>query len=319
MSATNTNQQIPRTATEAVQGLDLSGKVFLVTGAYAGLGAATTKALLSAGGKVIVAGRNLKSQQDFINALTTSRQGLDPSLIDGSHPIDLGSLASVRDFAHDVKTRYERIDCLINNAGIMNTPFGLTKDGFEIQMGTNVIGHFLLAKMLADITRRQVWLSSEGHALIGSPPGNHDIRTAPRVDLDAITNVNEQTYDGWHRYQQSKLGDILLAKQFPIEYGHLKACAVHPGVVMTNLSRHISLWNRLKFMFAFLSGSVRAATPEQGARTQTLCAVIPEEAMVSGAYYADGSISEEAESAKRMDDAKKLYDYCDEVTRPFQA
>ena len=200
----------------------------------------------------------------------------------------------------------------------MNTPSGVTKDGFEIQMGTNVIGHFLLAKILAEITKRQVWLSSGGHALIGSPPGNHDYTLAPRIDLDIIRKVDNQTYDGWQRYQQSKLGDILLSKQFPIEYKHLKSCAINPGVVRTNLGRHISIWSLLKFVIAGFSGGQQVVSPEQGARTQTLCAVMPDDELVNGAYYTNCTVSEEALCAKNMDDAKKLYDYCDEVTKPFQ-
>ena len=200
----------------------------------------------------------------------------------------------------------------------MNTPYGVTKDGFEIQMGINVIGHFLLAKILADITKRQVWLSSAAHTLIGTPPGNHDNAKAPRINLNAITEVDESTYDGWQRYQQSKLGDILLAKQFAVEYPHLKACAVHPGVVRTNLARNNSFWQLLKFLVAFVVGSARLSAPDEGARTQTYCAVMPEDELVNGAYYADAAVSEEAVAAKNMDDAKALFDYCDEVTRPFQ-
>lgn len=320
MNGNKANSETPRTAFEAVQGIDLSGKVFLVTGAYSGLGAVTTKALLTAGATVIVAGRNLKSQADFVSELTASGSdsGFDADLVDGSHTVDLGRLASVRDFAKYVRTNYDRIHCLINNAGIMNTPYSVTKDGFEIQMGTNVIGHFLLAKILADITKRQVWLSSAGHKLIGTPPGNHDNARAPRIDLSAITEVDVRTYDGWKRYQQSKLGDILLAKQFPVEYPHLQACAVHPGIVRTNLSRHNSIWQLLKYLVAFVFGSQRLSTPDEGARTQTYCAVMPEDEFVNGAYYADAAVSEEAEAARNMDDAKALYDYCDEVTRPFQ-
>ncbi len=311
-----------RTALEVVEGLDLSGKCFVITGAYSGLGAATTKALLTAGAKVIVVRRNPKSQEDFVNELTTSKHDngpvFDASLIDATHTMDLGSLASVRDFANYVKTTYDSIDCLINNAGVMNTPAGVTKDGFEIQMGTNVIGHFLLAKILAEITKRQVWLSSSGHALNGSPPGNHDYTLAPRINLDVILEVDKQSYDGWKRYQQSKLGDILLSKQFPVEYNHLKSCAVHPGVVRTNLSRHISIWSLLKFMVAGFSGGQQIVSPEQGARTQILCAVMPDNELVSGAYYANCAVSEEALCAKNMDDAKKLYDYCDKATKVFQ-
>lgn len=99
-------------------------------------------------------------------------------------------------------------------------------------------------RALVENTRRQVWLSSEAHARVGSPPGNHDRRLATCIDLDAITEVDEATYDGWARYQRSKLGDILLAKHFPVEYDHLKAWAVQPGIVLTNLARHLSSCRR---------------------------------------------------------------------------
>jgi NAD(P)-dependent dehydrogenase (short-subunit alcohol dehydrogenase family) len=95
-------QNGPETALEAVEGLDLSGKVFLVSGAYSGLGAATTKALLTAGANVIVAGRNPKSQQDFATALI-SKHGFDAKRIDATDKLDLGSLASVRDTAARIR------------------------------------------------------------------------------------------------------------------------------------------------------------------------------------------------------------------------
>lgn len=315
MTERMSSKALPETARDAVSGLDLSGKVFLVTGAYSGLGAETTKALLSAGATVMVAGRNAQSQADFAETLAEK-----PGRVDAEKTLDLGSLASVREFADHVLTRYQAIDCLINNAGVMNTPPGRTVDGFEVQMGTNVIGHFLLAKLLAPRTKRQVWLSSAGHLLIGDPPGDvHDHVKAPRIELDAIEKVDEKKYDSWHRYQQSKLGDILLAKQFPLEFDHLESCAVHPGVVRTNLSRHMSKWTMVKYVWAAITGrGAKLLTPERGARTQTLCAVMPSDAFVQGAYYADCLVAQEAESARNMEDAKRLFDYCDKATRPFQ-
>ena len=305
----------PQTAREAVEGLDLTGAVFVVTGAYSGLGAETTRALFHAGATVVVAGRNASSQRAFVEQLAS----IDPQRIDGTRTLDLASLASVRDFARHVRETHENIACLINNAGLMNTPYGLTEDGFEIQMGTNVIGHFLLAKLLAETTARQVWLSSAAHELTGPPPGNHDPRQAPRIDLEAITRVDEQSYDGWERYQQSKLGDILLAKQFPLEFDHLTACAVHPGIVMTNIGRNLSIRSRLKYGVAALRGAGWPVSPERGARTQTLCAVMPGDELVTGAYYADGMVAEEALAARNMEDAKSLFDYCDAVTRSLQS
>lgn len=307
-----TRTTLPATATEAVEGLDLSDKVFVVTGGYSGLGAATSKALASTGATVVLAGRNKASQSKFASEVTAA---LPSASIDADEVVDLGDLSSVVAFGHHIRSRYDRIDCLMNNAGVMNTPPGLTKDGFEIQFGTNVVGHFLLARLLVDQTDRQVWLSSSGHSLIGDPPGNHDLAKAPRISIDATRAVNPDTYDSWRRYQQSKLGAILLAKQFAIEHPHLKTCAVHPGVVRTNLGRHMSIWLMMRYVTASLFGRTQAMVgPDAGARTQTLCAVMPSDTLENGAYYADCVPSTPADAAQNMQDAKRLYDFCEEVT-----
>ncbi len=312
----------PATAAEAVANRDLTGKVFVVTGAYSGLGAATSKALASAGATLVLAGRSQRSQAEFSAKLQSELAGEGDSdvafRIDASRAVDLGDLASVAAFARYVRSRYETIDCLINNAGVMNTPPGQTTDGFEIQMGTNVIGHHLLARSLVDQTLRQVWLSSTGHSLIGDPPGNHDLENAPRIDIDAIRTMDPKNYDSWRRYQQSKLGPILLAKQFAREHARLVTCAVHPGVVKTKLARHMSAWLMVRYLIAGLRGqSQRLVSPEQGARTQTLCATMPASELQNGAYYADCAVATPAVAAQNEADAKRLYDFCEAVTSEF--
>ena len=312
------SNSMPATASDAVIGLDLSGKVFVITGGYSGLGAATSTALASAGATVVLAGRNRASQADFAREMQSSSPG-KPASVDADNVVDLGDLTSVEAFASHLCVRYEHIDCLINNAGVMNTPPGTTKDGFEIQFGTNVIGHHLLSRSLVDRASRQIWLSSSGHALIGDPPGNHDLAKAPRIDIDAIRLMDPKTYDSWRRYQQSKLGAILLAKQFAVEHPHLKTCAVHPGVVRTNLSRHMSPWLMVRYLVSGLLGrSQKIVGPDEGARTQTLCAVMPEADLQNGAYYMDCAPTQPAAAAENAEDAKRLYDYCEGVTRDFR-
>ena len=316
---------LPATAQEAVQGLDLSGQTVLVTGAYSGLGAASTRAFLSVQAKVIVAGRNATLQKEFCKVL--AQEEYPPDQIDGSHTLDLSDLASVQEFATYVKQTYPTIDVLMLNAGIMNTPYGLTKQGLEMQMGVNAVGHFLLAKILADQTKRQVWVSSRGHSLWQGPPmaSNFDNEKAPRIDIAAIDNVDKGTYDNWMRYQQSKLANILLAKQFEVQYSSsssssssLETAAIQPGFVQTNLFRHMNpMMTMIGPLMMRLQGRV-AQTPEQGARTQTMVAVLPSSKWVQGAYYGDCVLNDEAAAAKNMDDAKALYDYCDQVTREYQ-
>ncbi len=294
---------------EVADGVDLEGTVFVVTGGYSGLGAATTEALLCAGATVVVAGRNADTQANYVAGLTSrSDLRIAEHQLDGNKTLDLASLASVRQFADYVSNWYHHVDCLINNAGVMYTPPGRTADGFEIQMGTNAIGHFLLAKLLADKTSRQVWLSSKAHTRHG----------APRIDIDAIDSVDERHYSPTKRYQQSKLATILLAKQFAVEYPDLLSVSVHPGVVKTNLSRYSSpwllLWFALKNPFTVMS----MTTPDVGAATQTLVATLPKDDLENGAHYAGCKVIEEAASARNMSDAKRFFDYCDVATRSFQ-
>ncbi len=308
-----------KTAYDAVKNLDLTGKVFLVTGAYAGLGAASVKAFLKAKGKVVIVGRNKFAQEKFVEELIGNKS-LNISLeqIDSEKTMDLGDLESVSKFAKHIYQKYAQIDVLMNNAGIMRTPPGKTKDGFEIQMGTNVIGHFLLAKILAPKTKRQVWLSSAGHLLMDEYPGEHSLENAPRIDIEAIANVDAIAYHSWRRYQQSKLGNILLSKQFIQEFPGLHSYSVHPGVNQTNLSKHISLWSKLKMIPKLMTGQIKLLKPEEGASTQVYCAVAPVSALENGAYYADCQIEPSSMASKNAEDAKKLYGYCDHVTSAYQ-
>lgn len=299
-----------QTAFDIVSNLNLTGKVFLITGGYSGLGAVSTKALLMAKATVIIAGRNKDEQSKFSSELMQDKSlNIAANQFDPSHTIDLADLASVKEFAQYVKKNYPQIDCLINNAGVMNTPPGKTRDGFEIQMGINVIGHFLLSKMLVEITKRQVWLSSRGHIRFG----------APSINYDVIRQVDENNYVPRWRYQQSKLGDILLARQFAKLYPHLTAYSVHPGGVKTNLGRHMTIIQKLKMLIQHPILVLSMVEPEVGAATQVMVATAPAEQLTNGAYYADCHVEEEAESGRNMEDAKKLFDYCDQVTKIFQS
>lgn len=308
-----------KTAFEVVQNQNLQGKVFLITGGYSGLGAESAKSLLRAGATVIIVGRNAGAQQKFVTELLNDKSlKISENQIDAEKTMDLGDLESVSRFAKQIYQKYEQIDVLMLNAGIMRTPPGKTKDGFEIQMGTNVIGHFLLAKILAPKTKRQVWLSSTGHLLVDEYPGEQSLENAPQIDIEAITKVDENTYHSWRRYQQSKLGDILLSKQFIQEFPGLYSYSVHPGTNQTNLGKHISLWNKLKMIPKLMTGQIKIKKPEEGAATQVYCSVAPVSKLENGAYYADCHVEPSSKASNNSEDAKKLYDYCNIVTRAFQ-
>jgi NAD(P)-dependent dehydrogenase (short-subunit alcohol dehydrogenase family) len=154
-----------RPAIEAAKlGEDIHGKVFVVTGCYSGIGVETTKALLAVGGKVVIGGRNKDLLEEFTAQM---KKDYTEEQVD-SCVIDLEDLESVQSFAKYVLANENYKDIIvICNAGVMNAPKGLlTKSGFDSQMGVNVVGHYLLCKILADVTARQVWVSSLGHKMV---------------------------------------------------------------------------------------------------------------------------------------------------------
>lgn len=281
--------------------------------------------------RIVVGGRNPKLQDEFIAQLKLEQGGgnggggetqpdyVADAQVDGSHTVDLGDLQSVREFGEYVTATYPVIDVLICNAGVMNTPLAATKDGLEQQMGVNCVGHFLLAKLLANRTKRQVWVASYGHTLKGGP----------RIDIEALRNFtvdNNTDYDGFKAYQQSKLGNILLAKEFSNRYGPaLQAVSLHPGAVYTSLYRETGLFAAVKLSMSMipdvLSGNVAQIfpkLPQAGAATTVTCATLPSEYLVAGAYYSNCTIGVENEAARNAEDAAALFDYCDEVTKKFQ-
>lgn len=292
------------------------GKTYLVTGPYSGIGVETVRTLLQAGAsKVILGGRSQTAQSEFMETLERD-DGFDvSSRVDGSHTVDLGDLQTVRDFCYYLTATYKTIDVVICNAGVMNTPCAVTKDGIERQMGTNVVGHFLLCKSLVPITRRQVWLASYGHTLRGSK----------RIDIEALRNfkVDDKGYDGWLKYQQSKLGNILMAKEFGKRF-NIETVSLHPGTIYTNLYRSSSLFST-GMLFAsmapsWLAGNATQAFPKtasQGAATSIFCALSPR--IEQGAYYSNCAVYPESLAARNAEDAAALFDYCDEVTSQFQS
>ena len=311
------NSGFYRTALEAAEANgDQSGKVFLITGAYSGIGVETTKALLKVNGQVILAGRNAESMKTFVETL--KKDGFDEALIDGEGPVcDLSDLATVKEFCAYVKQRYTKIEVLILNAGVMMTPPGVTKQGYEIQVGTNVLGHFLMANTLLSITARQVWVSSKAHEMAGGK----------RFDFDWFQNFKCETeeekkaYDTMFAYQQSKLGNILLAKEFAKRDERngavkLETVSLHPGVIDTNLGRHLPTYAKGIFAVMGWLRIMSKKTVEQGAATTVTCATAAN--IENGAYYDDCAPARyEAGNATNEEDAIRLFDLCVELTKDF--
>ena len=210
------------TTDEVVQGLDLSGRTALVTGVSAGLGVETARALTSVGARVIGAARDLGKAKGALD-------GLDVELVE----LDLADLASVHACATSVLELAPSLDVLVNNAGVMAPPLLRTAQGFELQLGTNHLGHFLLTRLLepallAGAPSRVVNVSSRGHLRAGMDFEDPHWRT--------------RDYDKWKAYGQSKTANVLFTVELDRRWGPsgVHAYALHPGVIMTELSRHLT-------------------------------------------------------------------------------
>jgi NAD(P)-dependent dehydrogenase (short-subunit alcohol dehydrogenase family) len=280
-----------RSALQVVEGIDLSGKVCVITGASSGLGRESARALAAAGAHVILAARNRDALADAASWIATEAPGAQISTVE----LDLTALSSVRAAATAIREITPAVHVLMNNAGVMFTPFGRTRDGFELQIGTNHFGHFELTRLLipqlaAAGGARVVILSSGGHVM-----GD--------VDLDD-PHWERREYDKFVAYGASKTANILHAKEADRRLCDLgiRAYAVHPGTVATSLARYMSRedFSQLRRYAAATTaargepsdGFLDFVTPEHGAATQVWAAVSPQLAGQGALYLEDCAVSQ---------------------------
>jgi NAD(P)-dependent dehydrogenase (short-subunit alcohol dehydrogenase family) len=284
------------TALEVVDGVDLTGRVCVVTGASAGLGSESARALAKTGAHVILAARNRQALADTEAWIRADLPDAVTSVVE----LDLTSLASVRSAAQAIGAIAPAIHVLMNNAGVMFTPFGRTSDGFEMQFGTNHLGHFELTRLLAPQLvaargARIVNLSSDGHRLSD-------------VDL-GDPNWQHREYDKFAAYGASKTANILHMVELDrrLRDQLVRAYSVHPGIVATSLARHMSrddftaLTRFSPSDHAEKKVDVRRdfTMPEHGAATQVWAAVSDELADVGSVYLADCRIQDGKEGPAR--------------------
>ena len=270
------------TADDVLEGVDLAGRRVVVTGASAGLGLETTRALAAHGASVTMAARDLGKGTTAMHEVEAAVPGADLEL----RLIDLADLASVRSFAAGFLADYQRLDLLIANAGIMACPQGTTVDGFELQLGTNHLGHFLLITrllpaLIAAGRARVVLLSSAGHRF-----GD--------VDLDD-PGFERTPYDPWVAYGRAKTANVLCAVGIDERYRAqgVRAFAVHPGGIQTELGRHLtdeSLQTLMDHLAAAPTETVWKTVP-QGAATTVWAASSPELDGQGGCYLEDCHIA----------------------------
>ncbi|MEO1222271.1 MAG: SDR family NAD(P)-dependent oxidoreductase [Pseudomonadota bacterium] len=275
------------TADEVLEGKDLSGKTVLITGGSSGLGQETARAMSAKGAHVIIAARNPAQMEEAVAAIKTEVPEADLETL----TCDLASLESIKAASAQAKERFGKIDILINNAGVMACPKMQTADGFEMQFGTNHLGHFALTKHLmplveAGTDKRIVNLSSRGHHL------------AP-VDLDD-PNFERTEYHSWTSYGRSKTANILFTKGLEDRFAEkgIHSYALHPGGIQTNLGRHLTeediafLRERMESQAKENGTAAMFKSIPEGAATQVWAATAGELAGKGGVYCEDCHVAE---------------------------
>ena len=260
----------------------LKGQVYIVTGANSGAGLATMTQLVRQGAHVVAACRRVSAGEQAVRKLSGGPGSTE--VIE----IDLGSLTSVRRFTEIFLARHKRLDGLVNNAGVMNTPEGKTEDGFEIQFGTNHLGHFLLTELLLDclkasVPSRIICVSSVAH--VGTK--NH----TGEINLGDL-NYEKRPYNGVEAYIQSKLAIVLYALELAkrLEGTGVTAVSVHPGWIRSNLVKHFMPTWIQNVVMKPLSGILSMMSGEEGAQTTLHCLLDDEVPCHNGEYYSQNSI-----------------------------
>jgi NAD(P)-dependent dehydrogenase (short-subunit alcohol dehydrogenase family) len=284
---------------------DQKGRVAVVTGANSGIGFETARALAEKGARVILGCRDAEKGRDAERRIRAAVQGAHLLFL----PLDLASLASIAGFAKTVEATEPKLDILCNNAGVMMPPLGRTADGFELQFGTNHLGHFALTGRLLPLLRggtraRIVSVSSLAHYW-------------GRIDF-ADLNAERKRYNATRAYGQSKLANLLfireLARRLEAAGEPIVAAAAHPGSTSTNLQKHS---RTLAFAVAVFSQS-----PREGALPSLYAATAPD--VHGGDYFGPGRVFEmigpprparSTPASKDVAAAQRLWSVSEELTR----
>ena len=294
MSTKWTAEQIP----------DQSGRTAVVTGANSGLGLSTARELARAGAHVVLACRNLEKGEAALQEVGSGAE---------LEQLDLASLESVKAFAERFLASHDGLDLLINNAGLMAPPRGVTADGFELQFGTNVLGHFALTgRLLRALEGREdgrvVTLSSGAHKI-------------GRINFDDLQS--ERRYSRWRAYGQSKLGDLMLAleldRRLRAAGSTVRSIGAHPGYAATNLQSTAP--PALDRAVMAVSNRLLAQSGDMGALPTLYAATYP--GLEGGTYIGPDGFMEQrghpepvtpSKAARNEENARRLWDVCEELT-----
>src|SRR5262245_36281392 len=281
-----TARRFDRTSTsdQVLDGIDLGGRLVLVTGASSGLGAESARALAAHGARLVITGRDVPKTERVADAIRKSTGNSEIEV----RELHLEKPASVRAFAKAFLAEHRKLDVLLGNAGVMACPLQRTAEGWEMHFATNHLGHFLLGCLLAPALRaaapsRVVSVSSAGHTFSG-------------VVFEDI-QFERRPYDKWQAYGQSKSANVLYAVELDrrLAGAGVRAFALHPGGIVTELGRHLDAADialiRTRADERAKDGRTYWKTPEQGAATQLFAATASELAGRGGLYLEDVQVS----------------------------
>ena len=267
------------TTYDVLEGLDIKGRKVLITGGSSGLGTETAFALASKGSHVIITARDMEKGREVVEEIKKSTKNELVEL----YKLELDSLKSVREFAEYLKEKHDSLDILINNAGVMACPHSFTQDGFEMQFGTNHLGHFLLTGLLVPILTK-----GKNPRIVNVSSARHQ---ASGVDFDDLAFENRD-YDKWLSYGQAKTANILhcLGLEKRLSSKGIHAYSLHPGVIKTKLIRHLGEDDFEKINKLVIEGKLIRKNLQEGAATQIYAATAPELEGKGGLYLSDCQI-----------------------------
>jgi len=288
---------------------DLKGKIVVITGGNTGIGKNTALGLAKQNATVILGCRDQKRSLQAIEEIRTESKNNDIHFM----KLDLSDLNSIKEFVSNFKAKYDKLHILINNAGVIGV-FNreTTKDGFESQFGVNYLGHFYLTNLLMDLLKksgrsRVVTLSSAVHRI-------------GKINWDDMM-FEKSYYNQWISYAQSKLALVLFTKElqrkFDEENVEVKAVVLHPGVVKTEIYRHIvNIWI-VKIIYALLTPIFWYffRTPKEGAQTSLLCALEDFDKLEGGSFYENCKVKKPSKAAQNMENARKLWEVSEKLIR----
>ncbi|MCB8984456.1 MAG: SDR family oxidoreductase [Ardenticatenaceae bacterium] len=290
---------------------DLTGKVIIVTGANSGIGLEAAKEFARHGASTILACRSLDKAEAALAEIRAEIPDARAEIME----LDLANLASVRQFAAAFQAQYDRLDVLINNAGIMMVPYGTTADGFERQLGTNHLGHFALTGLLFDLL-----IQTPGARVVNVSSAAH---YRGSMDFDNLMYENGAGYTPMGAYGRSKLANLLftyeLQRRFEALGADARAVAAHPGISQTNLMGHMA--DRWYFKPVMLVAPLFLQSAAMGALPTMRAAVDP--AVQGGEYFGPDGRNERggypvvvasSEDSHNEADARRLWQVSEELT-----